>query len=768
MILFRRVENHQGANNREIMKPTTYRMLGLQTSCLCAFVVILGFVIALASVSAQESKSVSQDAKSEEAPAVAAKTTSAKPEGSFPQMPDISGVWRNCKDPSPAGIVIHRVEDGTGDFRFEERPGRLIPAAPIKWFQSAQHFEQLMFASNQKDPAKRTLQLLADGKTMRVTVSFDEALQKELVKNGSITEAEQKELLNQEWIRTQPPAPTTAGPTEEEEPVDPQKPGRVGLESATPLLKELVELFGPRGARVLDYEEGKLLKLEAPSEVMDDLGKLLELVGQEYRRQAKPGPKVAAENRSTLGLAQPSAAAQASSKTAADSKMPDITGTWRVKLVSPEIKAVPIPEMEIRRVQNGATDFLIDQPWVTTPTRVSVKWSAARQRFEGAWEDDGDQSKITLQPLTDSGSMLVIIAAKKPPTKETVKDGGTKESQWEELVTQEWTRTSLSFSTTFPAKLSGLPGTTIIQPDAIEKVREPTERLEVIHRHTKTPAARQLVEQLQAQESTAAVEAATIRQLQANRQAEQNKQPIAEHQRKLKNLLSTAFDLKLQLEELQVKELQSRLSRLERQIGQRKELREKIITRRATELTEGNVLRSDSTASAPAKVLEPSVGDPRKSSTAAATPKSDQIVIEESIEAKSADKPEDQALSQPLNDVENVPLNAEDIAGLILERLGVKVGNPVAAKGVPSRYRGGLTIVEVSENGPAAKAGFRKGDIFVGLHVWEILSLDNLSYALRHRDTSPSSGQSSFRAYVVRDGETRFANVVLAHSRSSN
>lgn len=105
-----------------------------------------------------------------------------------------------------------------------------------------------------------------------------------------------------------------------------------------------------------------------------------------------------------------------------------------------------------------------------------------------------------------------------------------------------------------------------------------------------TPAAKQLVDQLTAQESAAAATAATIRQLQSNGQVEQNKTAIAEHQRKLKNLLSTAFDLKLQLEELQVKELQARLSQLERQIGQRKELREKIINRRATELIEGDAL----------------------------------------------------------------------------------------------------------------------------------------------------------------------------------
>ena len=218
------------------------------------------------------------------------------------------------------------------------------------------------------------------------------------------------------------------------------------------------------------------------------------------------------------------------------------------------------------------------------------------------------------------------------------------------------------------------------KPDAIEKVHEPTQQLQVIQRHTKwmvtreaiarlaigsaevadvvqlsateigvvgkgvgttsltlwfnkqpepvsfhvnvtgepsttglaTPAAKQLVKQLHAQESAAAAEAATIRQLQANGQAEQNQTPIAEHQRKLKNLLSTAFDLKLQWEELQVKELQSRLSRLERQIGQRKELREKIINRRAGELIEGGALKWNADLSK-ARPSQPSPPQPNSS-----------------------------------------------------------------------------------------------------------------------------------------------------------
>ena len=1046
------------------MKLTTQRILGWQTSCLRAFVVIFGFALALTIVYAQENKPVGEAAKSAEAPTAPETPTPAKPVAVASKMPDISGTWRNRKDPQSAGIVIRRVEDGTGDFRFEGRPGRIIPGPPIKWSSSTQRFEQLMFDPEQKDPAKRTLELLGDGKTMKCTVAFDEALQKELVKNGSITEAEQQELLNQEWVRAdqrpETPARETESPEETDEPVDPLKPGRVGLQPATPLAKQIVELFGPRGAKVLDYEEGKRLHIELPLDLANDLEKLLKLVADESLKQAKPLPDSAAENRhavelepvtplakslvelfgprgakvlefeagkrlkveapgevfldlekmlklvayetqkpaelkrsfalttdqngvqkasreipagmvvalvpidqttTNIGLIRPGNRVdvrvssrmagspfnevktvleyvevfaigdvrdpehptvkhvsllvtieqmlqmkqagekgtihlalrhsndETSSKFSDDSKMPDITGTWRVKFVSPETNAATIAEMEIRRVQTGATDFLIDQPWVTTPTRISVKWSAARQRFEGAWEDDGDHSKITLQPLVGTNKVRVIVAnPQKPSAKETPKDGGIKESPEEELVTQEWTRTSLSLSTTFSAKRSGLLETSALpenppyvadakipeivgtwsrraengasseltiwpvenrewmffievadgngllewkpdshnfqgyftvnvlgerpvgvslsigpnatrrlvlspfedqrkqllrsgaaktereldrklatdwarveapaqpmpkptvalvkteiepsrvrellrakyreqpyhffsnatfrsvivfapaeaqdeieaavhkfdvpekpnqqaaesKPDAIQKVHEPTEQLAVLLGHVKalttreaisriaiagtdiidfnqlsetkiavigkgvgstslllwldknpeprtilvtvtretstvrldTPAAKQLVEQLVAQESAAA-EAATIRQLQANGQAEQNQPAIAEHQRKLKNLLSTAFDLKLQVEELQVKELQSRLSRLERQIGQRKELREKIINRRAGELIEGDALRWDSTAPVSTKPPGSVVSNTKKGAT---------------------------------------------------------------------------------------------------------------------------------------------------------
>ena len=96
-------------------------------------------------------------------------------------------------------------------------------------------------------------------------------------------------------------------------------------------------------------------------------------------------------------------------------------------------------------------------------------------------------------------------------------------------------------------------------------------------------------EQLQSHESAAAVEAAKIRELKASG-IESDSDRLKELEQNLNSHLDAAFDLKLQLEERQVKTLQTRLSQLESQIGQRKQLRDKIIARRAAELVDGAAL----------------------------------------------------------------------------------------------------------------------------------------------------------------------------------
>ncbi len=74
-----------------------------------------------------------------------------------------------------------------------------------------------------------------------------------------------------------------------------------------------------------------------------------------------------------------------------------------------------------------------------------------------------------------------------------------------------------------------------------------------------------------------------------------------------------------------------------------------------------------------------------------------------------------------------------------------------------SRYRGGLLVAEVRPDGPAAEQGIRKGDILVGLHVWETIAMDNLSYILQKAE---EEHLNPIKFYVLRGRETLFGHIV--------
>ena len=75
---------------------------------------------------------------------------------------------------------------------------------------------------------------------------------------------------------------------------------------------------------------------------------------------------------------------------------------------------------------------------------------------------------------------------------------------------------------------------------------------------------------------------------------------------------------------------------------------------------------------------------------------------------------------------------------------------------VLEHYRGGLRVIDVRENGPAASHGIRQGDVLVGLHEWETVNLDNVRWVLEHPELRKFN---PVKFYVLRGRETLFGHL---------
>lgn len=78
-----------------------------------------------------------------------------------------------------------------------------------------------------------------------------------------------------------------------------------------------------------------------------------------------------------------------------------------------------------------------------------------------------------------------------------------------------------------------------------------------------------------------------------------------------------------------------------------------------------------------------------------------------------------------------------------------------------SGYRGGLSVTAVRPNSPASRQGIRRGDVLVGMHVWETVTLDNVSWVLNR----PDFGQlDPLKFYILRGRETLYGHMTVSLS----
>lgn len=95
-----------------------------------------------------------------------------------------------------------------------------------------------------------------------------------------------------------------------------------------------------------------------------------------------------------------------------------------------------------------------------------------------------------------------------------------------------------------------------------------------------------------------------------------------------------------------------------------------------------------------------------------------------------------------------------EVLGLRLESMPVET-----VQRLNTRYNGGLRVVDVRENGPAAQQGIRRGDILVGMHKWETVSMENVQFIL---DSAEFARTQPVKFYLLRGTETLYGHLRAA------
>ncbi len=101
-----------------------------------------------------------------------------------------------------------------------------------------------------------------------------------------------------------------------------------------------------------------------------------------------------------------------------------------------------------------------------------------------------------------------------------------------------------------------------------------------------------------------------------------------------------------------------------------------------------------------------------------------------------------------------------DVLGLRLS--GVPNGTSMLAN---QPYHGGLVVTEIRGGSPAEATGIKKGDVLVGLHVWETVKQEDVDYVLTNPD---GKAVNPLKFYILREGDTLFGHFTIgAHSTVS-
>ncbi|MHB8902523.1 MAG: PDZ domain-containing protein, partial [Thermoguttaceae bacterium] len=76
-----------------------------------------------------------------------------------------------------------------------------------------------------------------------------------------------------------------------------------------------------------------------------------------------------------------------------------------------------------------------------------------------------------------------------------------------------------------------------------------------------------------------------------------------------------------------------------------------------------------------------------------------------------------------------------------------------------TRYRGGLTVQRIRPGSPAAEQGILAGDILVGMHIWETITMKNVAYIMSRPDFDEFS---PVKFYILRDNDVLYGHLPVS------
>lgn len=113
------------------------------------------------------------------------------------------------------------------------------------------------------------------------------------------------------------------------------------------------------------------------------------------------------------------------------------------------------------------------------------------------------------------------------------------------------------------------------------------------------------------------------------------------------------------------------------------------------------------------------------------------------------------------------PASSKAVSNPVWEYLGLEL-KPLSTeefqKQYQTRYRGGLTVAAVRPQSPAAEQGIHRGDILVGMHIWETISMDNVHYILNRNDLAT---MNPVKFFILRGNETLYGYMSVAMAPSA-